>query len=176
MRLSRNRRDGLCGLRLSRNRRGGWEKLAVGAVAASFEATDDAAEVFVHFLLDEDDAVEMVGHHLEGDDLDLGIVVGDAPPFIIDTLAEWREFHSGGVGTVRWCLTLTHNPAEDGKAAFGHHRHHVHLTDGVVVTYTAALHGGFLLACECLLAFIYFTFHGTNIQSSSETGKDWAEK
>ncbi len=40
---------------------------------------------------------------------------------------------------------------------------------------SAMLHGGFLLARECLLAFIYFTFHGTNIQSSSETGKEWAE-
>jgi hypothetical protein len=67
-------------------------------VAACLEAAYDAAEVFFHLLFDEDDAVEMVGHHLEGNDFDLGVVAGNAPPFVMDTLTEGREFHPWGIG------------------------------------------------------------------------------
>ena len=53
----------------------------------------------------------------------------------------------------------------------------IHLLSQIILamSLSAMLHGGFLFACECLLAFIYFTFHGTIIQSGSETGKEWAE-
>lgn len=40
----------------------------VGTVAACLEAADEAAEVALHLFFDEDDAVQMVGHHLKVDD------------------------------------------------------------------------------------------------------------
>ena len=84
-------------LRLSRNignignggrGSGGKEEGAVGAVAASLEAADDAAEVFLHFLFDKEDAMQMVGHHLQGDDFDFGVITGYAQPFLLHSCAQ----------------------------------------------------------------------------------------
>ena len=58
------------------------------AIAPGLEAADDAAEVAIHFLAHEEDAVEVVGHHLQGDDLHLWVIVGNAPPFLFYALSE----------------------------------------------------------------------------------------
>ncbi len=109
LRLSRKGRDGdACDGRDGGACDGG-EELAVGTVAACLEAAYDAAEVFFHLLFDEDDAVEMVGHHLEGNDFDLGVVAGNAPPFVMDTLTEGREFHPWGIGAVKWRIASSHH-------------------------------------------------------------------
>ena len=44
-----------------------------GFGAADHEAADDVAEGDVHFLADEDDTVEMVGHQLVLDELDVAL-------------------------------------------------------------------------------------------------------
>ena len=159
MRLSRKGRDGgACD---------GGEELAVGTVAACLEAAYDAAEVFFHLLFDEDDAVEMVGHHLEGNDFDLGVVAGNAPPFVMDTLTEGREFHPWGIGGVKWRIASSHHLPKEGKATLCHHCHHVHLAHGVIVTFTSTLHRGFLLPCKSLLALMDFLLHVCKVTTFS---------
>ena len=63
------------------------ELLAIGFVAGDFEALDGLAYVLVHLLLDEEDAVQMVGHDLGGQHLDGGVVVRNSLPISPDLLA-----------------------------------------------------------------------------------------
>ena len=129
-------------------------------MAAGLEATDDAAEVFVHLFLHEEDAVEMVGHHLESNDFHLGVIIGDSPPLIVHTLTEGSEFHPGCIGTARNSVAMTTEHTEERTAPFGHHRHHVHHAVCIVVVYTATEHGRLLLASENTLLFIGLSVHG----------------
>ena len=57
-----------------------------GVVASFFEAEDDAPQVAVHRACDVDDAVDVVGHGLEGEELDLGVEFGDVVPCLFDLL------------------------------------------------------------------------------------------
>ena len=59
-----------------------------GVVAAFFEAKNDAPQVAVHGACDMDDAVDVVGHGLEGEELDLGVVFGDVEPYFFNLLSQ----------------------------------------------------------------------------------------
>ena len=109
----------------------------VKTLVAGLKATDNPAEVFLHLLLDEDDAMHMVGHHLQGNDFYLGVVPGDAPPFIAHPLAQGAEFYP-------WCILATgrrvaapYNPAKERASPLGGHRDHIHHAVCIVVIYTA---------------------------------------
>ena len=62
-------------------------QLAVGFVTANLEAFEDDAQVLFHLPGDEDDAVEVVGHELEGQHMHLGVVCGDGEPATLHLLA-----------------------------------------------------------------------------------------
>ena len=128
-------------------------------VAACFETTDDATEVFLHLLLKEKDAVQVVGHHLQRYDLNLRIIAGNAPPFVTHPLPQLAKRYARGLGAAFGRLATSHHLPEERTAALGHHRHQIHHALRVVVTHTAALHRGLLLARKCLLALVNFALH-----------------
>lgn len=125
-------------LRLSRNIRNRPRKqLAVATAAPGLKATDNPAEVFLHLLLYEDDAMHVIGHHLQGDDLHLWVIPGDAPPLIAYPLSQCAQLYP-------WCLiatigrpTATHYPAKERASPLGRHRDHIHHAVCIVMIYTA---------------------------------------
>ena len=102
----------------------------------------------------------MVGHHLQRHNLYLGIIAGDAPPFVADTLPQRRQLHAGRIGRILRRLAAARHPAEERTTPLGDHRHHIHHAPRVVMVHTAAQHGGLLLAGKGLPAFVGFVFHG----------------
>ena len=70
-----------------------------------------------------------------------------------------RQLYPWRLGAALRGLAMAYHSTEERTAALGHHRHHIHHTLRVVVTYTAALHGGLLLTRKCLLALVNFAFH-----------------
>ena len=101
-----------CLLRLSRNVLNIGEQPAVMAVAASLEAPDDAAKVALHLLSDEQDAVQMVGHHLNGEDFHLRVIAGDAQPLCLHTPAQLRQLHAGSFRRAFWRFASPCDTAE----------------------------------------------------------------
>ena len=128
-------------------------------MAAGLEATNDAAEVFVHLFLDKKDTVKVVGHHLEGDDFHLWVVARNAPPFIMHSLPKGREFHSWRIGAAERSITMTAKLTEEGKAPLGSHGHHVDHSIRVIMIHGTAKHGGLLLASKGFLLFVGFSIH-----------------
>ena len=61
----------------------------VVAVTALLETTKRNAQRLLHLLLDKEDAVQVIGHHLEGDDLDFGMVQWCRPPLVSNTLPQF---------------------------------------------------------------------------------------
>ena len=55
-------------------------------------------QVLRHTLLDEEDAMKMVGHNLQRDDLHFGMIVADGHPILFHCLTEWREFDAWSFG------------------------------------------------------------------------------
>ncbi len=143
-------------LRLSRNRR---NQLSVGSVAASLEAADDAAEVFVHLFFNEEDAMEMVGHHLKGKNLNLWVIAGDAPPFVMHSLTKGRECHSGCLKTAGRDIALTLYDTKEGMTAFGGHGDHVDHAVSVVMVNCSTEHGGLFLTSKGFLFFVGLSIH-----------------
>ena len=127
----------LCLSRLSRDILLAEHQLTVGTVAASLEAPYDAAEVFLHSLSDEQDAVQVIRHHLKRDYFYLRVVARYSPPFI----------------------AAPHYTAEKRAATLSYHRYHVHHALNIVMPHTAALHGRLLFACKGFLTFKYFALH-----------------
>ena len=60
--------------------------LPVGFVGAGLEAADDVAKVPLHLLFHKEDAMQMVGHELEGDGGDLGVMGRDGKPLVLHPL------------------------------------------------------------------------------------------
>ena len=63
------------------------QQLPIGAVRAGLKAADDGTEVLVHGLLDKEDTMQVVGHELESDDGDLGVMSRDGIPLLRDALS-----------------------------------------------------------------------------------------
>lgn len=66
-------------------------------MASFLEVADDIAHMFVESGMDEEDAVDVVGHQLEGYGLDAGFVGGDGAPFVANAKAEWGGDDSGRI-------------------------------------------------------------------------------
>ena len=103
-----------CLLRCQRNRRDGGDaehQLAVVAVAALLEAAQEHAQGFLHLLGDKKDAVKVVGHHLQGEDPHLGVVLRGGPPLVVHALAQWRQLDAGHiVAACRGIAPSHHSP------------------------------------------------------------------
>jgi hypothetical protein len=110
------------------------------AVTAGLEAADDAAEVHLHLFPDEQDAMQMVWHDLQGADFYLRIISRYAPPFIMDTLPQRAKFRSWGILTVGGGVDTSNDLTEERPAAFNCHREHVGHASRIIVVHTASLH------------------------------------
>ena len=129
------------------------------AVAAGLKATDNAAEVFLHRLSDEENAMQVVRHHLQRLDFHLRVITRNAPPFITHPLSQRRQLYPWRFGVALRGSAMANHSTKERTSALGYHRHHIHHALRVVVTNTAALHGGFLLACKCLLTLVNLALH-----------------
>ena len=103
--------------------------------------------------------MKMVGHHLQSQDLHLGVVRGDTPPLIGHALAEFAELCPWRIGTAGRGIAAPYHPTKERTAAFGGHGHHVHHAPCVVVIHTAALHGWPPLAGKGFLTLVGFSLH-----------------
>ena len=61
--------------------------LPVGFVSACLETADDVAKVPLHLLLNKEDAMQMVGHELEGDGGNLWVMDRDGKPLVLHPLS-----------------------------------------------------------------------------------------
>lgn len=66
-------------------------------MASFLEVADDIAYMFVEGGMDEQYAVDVVGHQLEGDELDVGFEGRDGAPFVANAKAEWGGDDSGRI-------------------------------------------------------------------------------
>ena len=129
-------------------------QLSASIVAATFEATDDAAQVDRQAVVHEEDDVEMIGHHLMGDDLDDGVIVGDAQHGVVDGLAHGAEVHHGRLG-----LAVTGDMAQQCAAVLDNKGEHVDAAALIVVADATAQHRGLGLAGPLLLGFVLVPVH-----------------
>lgn len=129
-------------------------QLPASIVAATFEATDDAAQVDRQAVVDVEDDVEMIGHHLMCDDLDDGVIVRDAQHGVVDGLAHGAEVHHGRLG-----LTVTGDMAQQCAAVLDNKGEHVDAAALIVVADATAQHRGLGLAGPLLLGFVLAPVH-----------------
>lgn len=87
---------------------------------------------------DVDDAVDVVGHGLEGEEFDLGVIFRDVEPCLLDLLTQGGELDPWGdvMGVGRA------ERSQQGAPAFDAEGHHVNGHAMVVVAWHSALHGG----------------------------------
>lgn len=143
--------------RLSRNRQGrcnrqGSHQPAVCPAAASLETAHHAAEVAGQLLVNKEDAVQVVWHHLQIEHLYLRVVTLYAPPFLADSLSQWREFYMGlAARTLYACKERT--------ATFHRHRQHIGGRASVVMPHAAPLHRCLLLTCKRSLCLVGLFIH-----------------
>ena len=81
--------------------------------------------------------MHMVGHHLQGNDLHLEVIVVDAPPFIAHPLAQGAELYPCCILTTGRRVAAPYNPAKERASPLGCHRDHIHHAVCIVVIYTA---------------------------------------
>ena len=127
-------------------------QLPASIVAATFEATDDAAQVDRQAVVHEEDDVEMIGHHLMCDDLDDGVIVRDAQHCVVDGLAHGAEVHHGRLG-------VTGDMAQQCAAVLDNKGEHVDAAALIVVADATAQHRGLGLAGPLLLGFVLVPVH-----------------
>lgn len=148
--------------------RGGWihgrkglgEEGAIGFVTALFEAEDGFSKTFRHELFDEENAVDVVGHHLKGNDFYLVMIARDGVPRLRDGIAEGREFNMGIVGGVGLCEGIAHEAAKQRTAPFHGERNEIDTATTVVVMVVAAFHGWFRFACKAFLGgYLFLGLH-----------------
>ena len=103
--------------------------------------------------------MEVVGHHLKGDHVDLGVESGDAVPLVLNGLADFGEDDVGSVAAPCLGEGIASQMAKEGEAAFGLERDHVEAPFGVVVTTGSAFHRRLLFTCIFLLLGKLFFGH-----------------
>ena len=69
-------------------------------MASFLEVADDIAHMFFEGGMDEENAMDVVGHQLEGDELDVWFESGDGAPFVANAKAEWGGMIRGESGEV----------------------------------------------------------------------------
>ena len=110
-------------------------------------------------MTDEQYTMKMVGHHLQRNNADFRVITGDGIPLLAYSASKLRKHHPWCVGTTGGRVTTPCYHTKQRATPFCHHRNHIHLAQGIVVSYTPALHGGLFLASKCLLPFVLFSVH-----------------
>ena len=114
--------------------------------AASLKAVDNLPQVHGQGGGDKEDAVQVVGHHLEGRHLYLRVMTVNGPPLAFHRHAQLRQLDARLAPAVRRSKGIAGERAEEGPAAFHLHGDHIQAPTRVVVMVVAAVHRGFLLA------------------------------
>ena len=152
--LGRGRLWGL--LRLSRNRQ--WiNQPAIGPPAAGLKAPHDATQPACQRLADEQDAMQVVGHHLQAENSDFRVIIRYVVPLVSDGASQLRQLHAGVVAAAA-------DMAKERPSPFNHHRQHVDAGPCVVVSHKTSFHRWLLFASECFLAFIDFFSHAPKVR------------
>ena len=71
-------------------------------VAAGFEACYGLPQVFVHLFFYEEDAMQVVRHHLHGKDLDFGLSVRYCIEVALYCCPQFVQYHAGLVVAAFW--------------------------------------------------------------------------
>lgn len=142
----------------------GWKGLgkegSIGFVAALLEAEDGFAEAFGHELFDEEDTVDVVGHHLKGKDLYLWMVARDGVPRLRDGIADGREFNMGIGGASGFCEGIAHKATQQGTAPFHSECNEIDAAVAIVMMVIAAFHGRLRFTCKTLLGgYLFLGLH-----------------
>ena len=115
--------------------------------------------MLLHLCGDEEDAVQMVGHQLEGKHLHLGVVVMDREPASLHLQAQGRWLHPGSLGAVVGGIGIACEGAQEGASALHRHGDEVDSTRLVVMAHASSEHRGFLLAGKGLVFLKSFFIH-----------------
>ncbi|MBR5068041.1 MAG: hypothetical protein IKX25_01430 [Bacteroidales bacterium] len=132
---------------------------ALGLAAASLEAGDDLTEVDGELSFHKEDAVHVVGHHLQGYHVYLGVESVDTEPLFLNGLAKFRKDDVRCVATTCLGEGIASQFAKEGKAAFGLQRNHIEAPFCVVMTTGSAFHRRLLFTCVFLLLGKLFLGH-----------------
>ena len=112
---------------------------------------------------DEEDAVEVVGHELEGDAAHLWGAGEHALPVLDDGLAEGGRDCVGCVGIAVRLSHVAHDLAEERLTPFYDHRYQVDAARLIVVVPHASRHGGLLGASKLSFSSQRFFVHGLKV-------------
>lgn len=77
-------------------------------------------------LADKEDAMEVVGHKLKGNNGDFGVVAWDAAPLLDDSLPQRRRHYMWRLLTAEGLARVADDGAEERLASFGFHCDHIH--------------------------------------------------
>jgi len=115
--------------------------------------------VLLHVLGDEEDAVQMVGHELEGEHLHLLVVLMDGEPASLYLQAQWRRLYPGSLGAIVGCIGIAYEAAQQRASALHRHGDEINPPRLVVMPYASTEHRGLLLACEWFVFLEGFFIH-----------------
>lgn len=95
-------------------------------------------------LADKENAMEVVGHKLKGNDGDFRVVAWDAAPLFADCHPKRRRHYMWRLLTAEGLARVADNGAEEGLASFCSHCYHIHPPRLVVVVLLPPFHRRFL--------------------------------
>ena len=104
----------------------------------------------------KEDAVHVVGHHLNSLHLYLREIAADAQPFALHSTAQCRQLYPRLSGAAALGERITHEMAEHGVPPFHFQRDHVHASLRIVVIVITAFHRSLFLAGKYLFRFQLF--------------------
>jgi hypothetical protein len=113
----------------------------------------------LHLLFYEQDAMQVVWHHLYGYRLDLGVPSWDIMEKVLYLFSQWIEAHSRLVTTAHDGVTPASQLPEQGSPPFGDQSNQVHASSLVVMVKATTQHRGFALPRECLMLFKSLPVH-----------------
>lgn len=138
-----------------------------GVSAAGLEAVEDITEMKGEAVGDEEDGMEVVGHELEGDALQLRETGEHALPVVNDGVTEGCRHRMGRVRIAIGLVHVAHDVTKEGQATLRDHRYQVDTAGQVVVTFHSARHRVFLVTGEKLPSsscFFIHVFRGFDLQ------------
>ena len=107
------------------------------SVTSDLKAVDYMTQVAWQSIGDMDDAMQVVGHELQGEKPDLRIELGDFTPAPGDAITQWRGVKPG----LGMAVIGTADGAQQGTAPFDNKRDHVDAGRLVVMMVMPPLHG-----------------------------------
>ena len=107
----------------------------------------------------KEDAVHVVGHHLNCLYLYLWVIAMNAHPFALYGFSKFCQFDAWLVIATSFSKRTTHKPTKERSATFHFQRNHIHSPLGVVVMVIAPFHRDMFLASILLLTCYLFFIH-----------------